>query len=306
MDNPTLEEIHVSPPLLVKTLGSSREAPSMDVVQHQEEVNKALGCLLATRSSLNARQRGQVSDFGMALHQIELETTEAIKEAKALCVHTIWDVETCQIVLVSEAEVWHATYLKEIEDNCSLALAEVENHYSTTTREAESGSSSKAHSTKQSHAKDIQHLEAEAIEEEGKDCLAFLTACGVALRASPHKGHGIMVTLCHLLLDNAPTSTLLSNPLGISPPEWEPALHTPLFTAPAAIGPSPWSKWWHHSPDQMGPPSPLEATSKVTPKEPPHSKQKEEMPLHKALSMSHQETFSRDSRLVRKAREDYF
>ena len=38
----------------------------------------------------------------------------------------------------------------------------------------------------------------------------------------------------------------------------------------------------------------------------PHSKQKEESPLLKVLSRSCQETFSRDSKLVWKAREEYF
>ena len=71
MDNPTLEEIHTSLPLLVETPGPSGEAPSMDVAQLQEEVNKALGHLLATRSSLNVWWRKQVSDFRMALHQDE-------------------------------------------------------------------------------------------------------------------------------------------------------------------------------------------------------------------------------------------
>ena len=46
MDNPTLEEIHVSLSPLVKTQGPSREASLMDVAQLQEEANKALGCLL--------------------------------------------------------------------------------------------------------------------------------------------------------------------------------------------------------------------------------------------------------------------
>ena len=225
MDNPTLEEIHVSLPPLVKAVGPSGEAPSVDVAQLQEEANKALGHLLATRSSLDARQRRQVSDFGMALSQIELETTEAVKEVKALSAHTLWDAETFQMALISKAKVQLTTCLKEIEDDCSLALAEVENCCSTTIREAESSSTSKACSTQQSHAKDIQHLEAEAIEEERKDCLAFLTTCSAALRASPPKGHGIMVTPHHLLLGNAPTSTLLSIPLGVSPlngnlPHW--------------------------------------------------------------------------------------
>ena len=105
MDDPTLDEIHVSLPPLVETLGPSREAPSVDVGQLQEKANKALGCLLVTRSSLDARQRRQVSDFGMALHQIESETTEAVREAKDLCACTIWDVETCKTVLISKAKV---------------------------------------------------------------------------------------------------------------------------------------------------------------------------------------------------------
>ena len=90
----------------------------------------------------------------------------------------------------------------------------MENHCSTTIREAESSTASKSCSTQQAHAKDIQHLEVEAIEEEGKDHLVFLTTCGAALRTSPPKGCGIMVTPYHLLLGNAPTSTLLSIPPG--------------------------------------------------------------------------------------------
>ena len=90
----------------------------------------------------------------------------------------------------------------------------MENCCCTTIKEAESNGTSRAHSSQQSHTKDIQCLEAEAIEEEGKDHLTFLTPCGAALRASPPKSHGIMVTPYHLLLGNAPMSTLLSIPQG--------------------------------------------------------------------------------------------
>ena len=79
-DDSTLEEIS----LPVETLGLDAGVLPADVIQLQEEVGKALGCLLATRSSLNACQRKQVSDFEMALCQNKSETTEAIKEAKTL------------------------------------------------------------------------------------------------------------------------------------------------------------------------------------------------------------------------------
>ena len=72
MDDPTLEEIHASPFPPVKTLGPGSEAPSLDVTQLQEEDNKALGHLLATRSSIDACWRKQVSDFGMAYVKMSL------------------------------------------------------------------------------------------------------------------------------------------------------------------------------------------------------------------------------------------
>ena len=61
--------------------------------------------------------------------------------------------------------------------------------------------------------------------------------------ASPPKAHATMVTPFYLLLGNAPMSTLLSIPPGVSPPEQVPALQTPPSSAPAATGPSPRCKW---------------------------------------------------------------
>ena len=133
----------------------------------------------------------------------------------------------------------------------------------------ESRGASQGCSIQQSHAKDIQHLEAEAIEEERRDCLAFLAACSTTLRASPPEAHGIMVTPFYLLLGNAPTYTLLNIPPGVSLLQQEPALQTTPASATIAPWSSPLSKGRHNSPDWVEPPFPLETTSKVTPEEPP-------------------------------------
>ena len=217
MDDPTLEEIHASPYPPVKTPGLSNKAPSLDVTKLQKEANKALGHILVTRSSINTHQRKQISDFGMALCQNASEITKAIKEVKALCAHTIRDTEAHQAALISKAKVQHAACIKEAKANCAHTLTEAENCCSTAIREAESQGASEAHSVQQLHAKDIYCLEAEAIEEERRDCLAFLATYGTALRASPPEAHGIMVTPFHLLLGNALTSTLLSIPPGHPP-----------------------------------------------------------------------------------------
>ena len=138
MDDPTLEEIDALPSLPVKTPRPNSRAPSLDVTQLQEEANRAPGCLLVTRSSINACQRKQVSDFGMALYQNELEITEAIKDMKALCAQTIRDVEAHCAVLISKAKVWHATCIREAEANCASTVTEAENHSSTAIGEVES------------------------------------------------------------------------------------------------------------------------------------------------------------------------
>ena len=60
VDNPTLEEIHASPSHPDGTPEGSSDASPLDVTQLQEEVNKALGCLLMTRSTIDAHQRKEV------------------------------------------------------------------------------------------------------------------------------------------------------------------------------------------------------------------------------------------------------
>ena len=181
LDNPTLEEIYDPPSLLVKTPGPGTGSLPRDVIQLQEVANKALGCLLVTRSSLDVHQRKQVCDFEMALHQNESETTEAIKEAKALCTCTIRGAEACQAMFIGEAEVWHTTCIREAKAKCASTIVEAENCCSMAIRKAESHSAKQTHSIQQSHAEGMQCLEMEAIEEEGKDHLFFLDACGTAL-----------------------------------------------------------------------------------------------------------------------------
>ena len=111
----------------------------------------------------------------MGLHQNKPKATEAIKEAKAHCGYAIREAEACHTTLGREVEAHHAT-------------AEVGAHYNTDIRKAESHCMEKAHSIQQLHADNMQYLEMDALEEEGRDCLSFLVACGTALQACPPRG----------------------------------------------------------------------------------------------------------------------
>ena len=74
----TLEEIS----LPIKTLGLGTGTLPVDVVQLQEEVGKALGCLLMTRSSFDDHQQKQVLDFEMALCQMSQKPPRPSKKPR--------------------------------------------------------------------------------------------------------------------------------------------------------------------------------------------------------------------------------
>ena len=154
------------------------------------------------KSSIDACQWKLVSKFSMTLHQNESKTEESIKVAKALC--------ACSI---REAETTCAHSIKEAEACCSTAI-----------RETEAWGASQASFIQQSHVRDIQHLEEEAIEEESKGQLNFLSTCQAALEASPLKSCGMLLASYQVLLGHTLTSHLFSISQGASPPNWGPPL----------------------------------------------------------------------------------
>ena len=68
-------------------------------------------------------------------------------------------------------------------------------------------------SIQQSHTEDMQHLEMDAMEEEGRDHLSFLATCGKALQACPQEVHGVLMGPLQLLMGNIPLAIS-----GIFPP----------------------------------------------------------------------------------------
>ena len=148
MEDASLEEIPTPSSSTAEALGPSGDASPPDVANLWEEANKALGDLLAIKSSMDTHWQKLVLGFGMALHENDSKTTESIKEAKTICAHSIQEAENC----------------------CSVAL-----------REVEAQRASRAVSIQQSHHKAVQCLEEESIEEEKQGQLNFLSVCQAAL-----------------------------------------------------------------------------------------------------------------------------
>ena len=102
----------------------------------------------------------------MGLCQNNSETTESIKDAKSICTHSTQEAETLYSATIKEAKATCACSIQETETLCSMAI-----------RDTETWGASQADSLHQRHAKSIQHLEEQVIQEECKSQLDFLFAC---------------------------------------------------------------------------------------------------------------------------------
>ena len=174
---------------------------------------------------------------------------------------------------------------------------------STAIRDVETQGASQADSLQQRHAKTIQHLEEQVIQEEGKSQIDFLSACQAALQASPVELRGALVASYHLLMGQAPTSHPFTLSQGASPIE-QPSAQWLLLLLCLSIPPGPRGD----TPPQTQWMTCLLAvtTSKATLERAPSSKQWEIPPLYKVLTWSCSEAFSQGTSLVRETREEYF
>ena len=170
MAEASLEEIPTAPSPTVETPGPSGSSPPADAGHLWEEANKALGRLLATKLSINTHWQKLVWELGMDLCQNDSETSESIKEANVICAHSTQEAETLCSTTIKEAKASCVHSIQEAESLCSMAI-----------RDMEAWEASQADSLHRSHAKSIQHLEEQAIEEESKGQLDFLSTCQAAL-----------------------------------------------------------------------------------------------------------------------------
>ena len=93
----------------------------------------------------------------MELCQNDSKIMESIKEARAICAHTTQDAEALCSTTVKEAKATCAHTVWGAEALCSVAI-----------RDAEIQGASQADSLQQRHAKTIQHLEEQVIQEVGR------------------------------------------------------------------------------------------------------------------------------------------
>ena len=161
----------------------------------QENANKALEELLATKASIDACRQTAIWELGIELCWNESETTESIKEARAICFCVTLDAKALCFTVIKEAKTTQACTIWEVEAACSMAI-----------RDAETWRASKAELLHRQHGKVMQDLEEQVIQEEGRSQTDFLSTCQAALCASLAELKGVLAASYQILLGQTPTS----------------------------------------------------------------------------------------------------
>ena len=109
----------------------------MDLTELQMNANKALGDLLSTKGSIDARRWRAVWDLGVLLHQTESQVAASVQEARTIhsqmalgiqtaCSQLILKAKTGYLVAVNEAKTTRSHLFQEAEATCSKIICEAE------------------------------------------------------------------------------------------------------------------------------------------------------------------------------------
>ena len=93
MAEASLEGIPTTISPIAVTTRSRSIIPPTDAAELQENANKTLEELLATKSSIDACRQRAIWELGMELCRNEFKTADSIKETRAICSHVTLDAE---------------------------------------------------------------------------------------------------------------------------------------------------------------------------------------------------------------------
>ena len=105
MAEASLEGIPTSISPIAMASGPKSVTPPVDAMELQENANKALKELLATKASTDACRWRAIWEPGMELHWNKSQSTKSIKEAKTVCSWVTPDARTACLVAVKEAKM---------------------------------------------------------------------------------------------------------------------------------------------------------------------------------------------------------
>ena len=126
MAEASLEGVPTTISPIAATTRSRSVTPPTYVAELWENANKALEELLATKASIDACRWKAIWELGMELSQNKSETTESIKEARAVCSCVTLDAKALCFATMKEAKTTQASTIWEAKAGCSVAIRDAE------------------------------------------------------------------------------------------------------------------------------------------------------------------------------------
>ena len=275
----------------------------MDLVELQNNANRALNYLLNTKGSIDTRRQRDVWELGVILCQNESQVATSIKEAKVIYSQVTLDAQTACSWMILEANTNFLAAVKKAKTTRACLVQEAEAACSRAICEAKGQKVSQAVIFHEEHGKYMQDLEEQAIREESRSHNDFLSACQVILYNSLPQLKGALATSYNILLGQTPPLPPLIPPQKTSPMEEQP---TTAASPPPVPKQSPRPKRQHPLPDPMESMPMGRTTPKATLGGPSSPKRWETPPWFKTLKPSHGKAFSWDSDMVKEARREFF
>ena len=164
----SLEGIPTTISPIAMTTRSGSITLTADTAELWEKANKALKELQATKASIDAHRWRAVWELGMELCLNESETTESIKEARAICSCVTLDAKALCFATVKGAKVSYTQTIKETKTTGVCTIQEAEATCSMAIRDAETWRASQAELLQRQHGKVMQNLEEQVIQEESR------------------------------------------------------------------------------------------------------------------------------------------
>ena len=151
----SLEGVPTTISPIAMTTRSRSITPPTDAAELQENANKVLEELLATKASIDACRHKAIWELGMELCRSKSTTVESIKEARAICSHVTLDAQALCFTNVKAAKVTYVQTIKEAKTTHSCTIWEAKATCSVAIRDAETWGVSQAESIQKQHGKTI-------------------------------------------------------------------------------------------------------------------------------------------------------
>ena len=198
----------------------------MAPLELQANANRAIDNMLHLKGTLNIKRQRAAWELGVLVCQIEAQESALVIEAEAICSQVIFDARMICSQSVLEAKTNCPVAVREAKTTRDHSIHQAEASCSKAIHEAAALKVSQSIAFHKEHNRFIWDLEEHTVKDESQSHHGLLSACQATLSHNPQPLRGAMAISYHLLLGQAPPSSLTILPQKANPAEEQPSMAT--------------------------------------------------------------------------------